>query len=399
MWWWCWAAPDSSRESRRPAKRVRLQQTHSAQCCVHEDDGSQARQGPARWAVWLPPRLLAAGGAPGALGGCRNGGRRPGDRLGGRRRGGAATCHLRECTRTGRCCLCAPPPVTELRAVWPTWMPAARRRMSGASRRPAATPPSQRLQPRCRCLPPTRVASWQRLSHRTRTRRLTPRTAAAPQALWPAPAFVCLNEVDLAKQPGALETVADALGGMTVSFYGHVADADGVERYGNALLSRWPPAALRKVRRQLLHGHPLHVGLSPETAGPFLRQLLPCRRASDTGLLRLCRCRWRAGQQWSPAPAARTGSTGGCWVRRVGHRHSCSCPLPAHLPSSHGVAAVATAASAPEPPAASRTASSSPPTATVATAPRLHPAPSASYSGATILQLRISPAGLSCPGH
>ena len=268
MWWWCWAAPDSSRESRRPAKRVRLQQTHSAQCCVHEDDGSQARQGPARWAVWLPPRHLAAGGAPGALGGCRNGGRRPGDRLGGRRCGGAAICHLRECTSTGRCCLCAPPPVTELRAVWPTWMPAARRRMSGASRRPAATPPSQRSQPRCRCLPPTRVASWQRLSHRTRTRRLTPRTAAAPQALWPAPAFVCLNEVDLAKQPGALETVADALGGMTVSFYGHVADADGVERYGNALLSRWPPAALRKVRRQLLHWHPLPAGWSPETAGP-----------------------------------------------------------------------------------------------------------------------------------
>ena len=96
--------------------------------------------------------------------------------------------------------------------------------------------------------------------------------AAALRALTPTPAFVCLNEVDLAKQPGALEVVAAALGGgFAISFFGHVTDGTtGAERYGNALLSRWPPSsAVAKVplpggttaRAGTTRAHRMHRGL------------------------------------------------------------------------------------------------------------------------------------------
>lgn len=56
-----------------------------------------------------------------------------------------------------------------------------------------------------------------------------------------APEFVCLNEVDLDKRPEALETVAAQLGGFHIEFFGHVKGKDGFDKYGNALLSRFPP--------------------------------------------------------------------------------------------------------------------------------------------------------------
>jgi endonuclease/exonuclease/phosphatase family metal-dependent hydrolase len=71
--------------------------------------------------------------------------------------------------------------------------------------------------------------------------------AAALRAL--GPSFVCLNEVDLDKRPGALETVARELGGFHIEFFGHVKGKDGFDKYGNALLSRYP--AVRSERTHL----------------------------------------------------------------------------------------------------------------------------------------------------
>eukprot|EP01052_Picozoa_sp_SAG31_P017431 SAG31_NODE_1192_length_9459_cov_15.271581_4_plen_332_part_00 len=71
--------------------------------------------------------------------------------------------------------------------------------------------------------------------------------AASLRTLRPPPAFICLNEVDLVKQPGCLDFLATSLGGFTVSFFGHVAGPDGKERYGNALLSRWAPSDVWKI--------------------------------------------------------------------------------------------------------------------------------------------------------
>jgi endonuclease/exonuclease/phosphatase family metal-dependent hydrolase len=63
------------------------------------------------------------------------------------------------------------------------------------------------------------------------------------------PSFVCLNEVDLDKRPGALETVSRELGGFYIEFFGHVKGKAGFDKYGNALLSRYPPA--RSTRTHL----------------------------------------------------------------------------------------------------------------------------------------------------
>lgn len=49
------------------------------------------------------------------------------------------------------------------------------------------------------------------------------------------PSIVCLNEVDLRKQPGVLERIEQELG-MKSTFFGHV----GNGMYENALLSRFP---------------------------------------------------------------------------------------------------------------------------------------------------------------
>ena len=61
------------------------------------------------------------------------------------------------------------------------------------------------------------------------------------------PSFVCLNEVDLDKRPGALEAVAEALGGFHVEFFGHVKGKEGFDKYGNALLSRLPPTGSERT--------------------------------------------------------------------------------------------------------------------------------------------------------
>lgn len=59
-------------------------------------------------------------------------------------------------------------------------------------------------------------------------------------------AVVCLNEVDLRRQPEGLDQLAEASGTPHVHFFGHVAG-----RYGNALLSRFP---IRQVRDIHLEG-------------------------------------------------------------------------------------------------------------------------------------------------
>ena len=69
--------------------------------------------------------------------------------------------------------------------------------------------------------------------------------AASLRAL--GPSFVCLNEVDLDKRPGALEAVARELGGFRIEFFGHVKGKAGFEKYGNALLSRYPPVGAERT--------------------------------------------------------------------------------------------------------------------------------------------------------
>lgn len=49
------------------------------------------------------------------------------------------------------------------------------------------------------------------------------------------PSIVCLNEVDLRKQPGVLQRIENELG-MTSHMFGHVGDG----MYGNALISKFP---------------------------------------------------------------------------------------------------------------------------------------------------------------
>lgn len=56
------------------------------------------------------------------------------------------------------------------------------------------------------------------------------------------PAIVCLNEVDLRKQPAGLEQLSKILGTEHVHFFGHVRGT-----YGNAILSRYPLTATRDV--------------------------------------------------------------------------------------------------------------------------------------------------------
>eukprot|EP00931_Biecheleriopsis_adriatica_P078799 TRINITY_DN52214_c0_g1_i1.p1 TRINITY_DN52214_c0_g1~~TRINITY_DN52214_c0_g1_i1.p1 ORF type:complete len:389 (+),score=49.72 TRINITY_DN52214_c0_g1_i1:131-1168(+) len=56
------------------------------------------------------------------------------------------------------------------------------------------------------------------------------------------PSVVCLNEVDLRKQPQGLKRVAEASGLSHVHFFGHVQG-----RYGNALLSRFPILRVKEV--------------------------------------------------------------------------------------------------------------------------------------------------------
>lgn len=56
------------------------------------------------------------------------------------------------------------------------------------------------------------------------------------------PSVVALNEVDTKSQPEALSLVAEKLGGFFVAFFGHVRGS-----YGNALLSRYPIAAIRET--------------------------------------------------------------------------------------------------------------------------------------------------------
>jgi len=56
------------------------------------------------------------------------------------------------------------------------------------------------------------------------------------------PLIVCLNEVDLRKQPAALQQVSKILGVEHVHFFGHVRGT-----YGNAILSRHPFIATRDV--------------------------------------------------------------------------------------------------------------------------------------------------------
>ena len=69
--------------------------------------------------------------------------------------------------------------------------------------------------------------------------------AASLRAL--GPSFVCLNEVDLDKRPGALEAVARELGGFHIEFFGHVKGKAGFDKYGNALLSRYPPVGAERT--------------------------------------------------------------------------------------------------------------------------------------------------------
>ena len=66
------------------------------------------------------------------------------------------------------------------------------------------------------------------------------------------PTFVCLNEVDLDKRPGALEMVAQELGGYHIQFFGHVQGKAGFDKYGNALLSRYP--SVKSTRTHLEGG-------------------------------------------------------------------------------------------------------------------------------------------------
>ena len=59
------------------------------------------------------------------------------------------------------------------------------------------------------------------------------------------PSLVCLNEVDLRKQPGVLQDIEHKLG-LKSTFFGHVGDG----MYGNALLSRFPvkPDSVREIQ-------------------------------------------------------------------------------------------------------------------------------------------------------
>jgi len=56
------------------------------------------------------------------------------------------------------------------------------------------------------------------------------------------PTLVALNEVDLKLCPTALTSIAERLGGFYVAFFGHVQG-----HYGNALLSKYPIAAVRRT--------------------------------------------------------------------------------------------------------------------------------------------------------
>lgn len=106
--------------------------------------------------------------------------------------------------------------------------------------------------------------------------------AAALAAL--DPTLVALNEVDIKMRPGALEEIAETLGGFSVSFFGHVAG-----RYGNALLSKLPVVATRTnhlrggTEWKIAAGTPMHTGevAKEDIVKRIVRGMLECDLALD----------------------------------------------------------------------------------------------------------------------
>ena len=145
------------------------------------------------------------------------------------------------------------------------------------------------------------------------------------------PAFVCLNEVDLDKRPGALETLARDLGGYHVEFFGHVQGKAGFDKYGNALLSRYPPvsstlclpACLPVCLSVCLS---VSLSLSLSLSHSVSRSLCLSLSLSLFPSLSLCHYRWALpapilmGGSRASTRASHTGYTAGWWPSTLPYR-------------------------------------------------------------------------------